>query len=324
MEVDSNPDSITLVSRDDLETQLASVRDKIVDPAAGIFGSDSTSWRINRESALFLGAGRAALLQLAHPWVAAALDRHSSLLEKPIARFHNTFRLVFTMIFGSSVQAFAAAHSLHELHSQIRGEIPHSVAGYAEGSPYAANHIPALCWVFATLVDSAVLAYECVLPPLTDAERERYYNESKTLASLFGIPAAALPPTWNLFQSYISDMSQSQNLGVSDRARYMGLRLLAGSGSWIRIPAWYRALTAEWMPPRLRAEFGLRFGMAELGLAQRAQRWLPQIYRHAPSAIRFVGPYHEARARLAQRLPNYLTRFSNRFWIGEPRLPFNG
>jgi len=47
----------------------------------GIFGAESVSWRINCESALFLGAGRAALLQLAHPWVAAALDQHSSLLQ---------------------------------------------------------------------------------------------------------------------------------------------------------------------------------------------------------------------------------------------------
>jgi uncharacterized protein (DUF2236 family) len=323
MAFDSDADSITLVSRDDLEAQLAAVREKIADPAAGIFGPDSISWRINRESALFLGAGRAALLQLAHPWVAAALDQHSSLLENPIARFHNTFRVVFTMIFGSSAQAFAAALSLHELHTHIRGEVTETVAAFAQGSSYAANHIPALCWVFATLVDSAVLAYECVSPRLTDAERHRYYSEAKTLASLFGIPAEALPPDWNSFQTYIGDTSRSQALGVSDRARYIGLRLLAGSGSWIHIPAWYRALTAEWMPPRLRAEFGLKFGMAELASAQRAQRWLPHVYPLLPPAIRFVGPYHEAKARLRQRPPSYLTRSSNRFWIGEKRLPFN-
>ena len=59
-------------------------------PIEGIFGAESVSWRINCESALFLGAGRAALLQLAHPWVAAALDRHSSLLAKPRLRDSTT------------------------------------------------------------------------------------------------------------------------------------------------------------------------------------------------------------------------------------------
>ncbi len=116
------------------------------------------SWRINRESALFLGAGRAALLQLAHPWVAVALTQHSSLLSQPIARFHNTFRIVFTLIFGSLNQAMAAARHLYALHTRIRGEMPGNAAAYKQGSPYRANEIAALRWVYATLVESAVLA----------------------------------------------------------------------------------------------------------------------------------------------------------------------
>src|ERR1035441_5859058 len=74
------------VTRADLESLLASVEQRVANPLAGIFGTDSISWKINRESALFLGAGRAALLQLAHPWVAVALTQHSSLLNNPIAR----------------------------------------------------------------------------------------------------------------------------------------------------------------------------------------------------------------------------------------------
>ena len=38
---------------------------------AGVFGPDSAAWRVNGEAVIvFLGAGRALLLQLAHPWVA--------------------------------------------------------------------------------------------------------------------------------------------------------------------------------------------------------------------------------------------------------------
>src|SRR6204780_4898177 len=83
------------VSPDESEALLAAVEARTTNPNAGIFGPESMSWRINRESALFLGAGRAALLQLAHPWVATALAQHSSLLARPIARFHNTFRILF-------------------------------------------------------------------------------------------------------------------------------------------------------------------------------------------------------------------------------------
>ena len=315
-------DRARVVSHDDLEALVAATLQRVVNPREEIFGPRSISWRINRESALFLGAGRAALLQLAHPWVAVALAQHSSLMSKPIARFHSTFRIVFTMIFGSSAQAFAAARSLHKLHTRIRGELPSAVAGYARGSHYEANSLPALIWVYATLVESAVLAYEYVLPPLNDAERDRYFAESKVLAGLFGIPAEALPEDWGSFKAYIEEMCASDALGVDERARSMAQGLLSGAGSWVKPPHWYRALTAAWLPARFREEFELPFGPTEELAFVAFRRRLAAIYRRLPSGLRFVGPYHQAQARLANRRPSLFTRTSNRFWIGERLLPF--
>ena len=151
------------------------------------------TWKINREAALFLGAGRAALLQLAHPWVATAIEQHSSVMSRPIARFHNTFRIVFTMIFGTVDQALAASRSLHAVHSRIRGEMTDGIASYPRGSHYEANEIAAKRWVYATLIETAVLAFESVMPPLTRIELQDYYAETQTLAALFGLPPAALP-----------------------------------------------------------------------------------------------------------------------------------
>src|SRR5713101_2890386 len=111
------------VSRRDIECLWDSIRDRTSDPQAGIFGPSSIGWKVNRESALFLGAGRAALLQLAHPWVAAALDQHSNLRADPLGRFHNTFRVVFTMIFGTLEQALATSRYLYQLHTRIQGQI---------------------------------------------------------------------------------------------------------------------------------------------------------------------------------------------------------
>ena len=310
------------VTRADCESLIADVQQQVARPIEGVFGAESITWNINRESALFLGAGRAALLQLAHPWVAAALDQHSSVMEKPIARFHNTFRVVFTMIFGSADQAFRAARSLHLRHTRIRGNIPKAVTRYAAGSAYEANTTHALRWVFATLVESAVIAYECVLPPLNDAKRDAYYIEAKTLAKLFGLSDDALPQNWRAFKRYVEEMCQSPELGVNDMSRAMAHRLLAGSGSWLLIPRWYRALTAQWLPPRFVAEFELQFCSTEQERASRVQRWLPPVYRNLPPALRFIGPYHEAQARVANHAPDFVTRRSNRFWIGEARLPF--
>jgi uncharacterized protein (DUF2236 family) len=313
---------IQSVSRGEIEHLWDSVRDQTADPQAGIFGPSSISWKVNRESALFLGAGRAALLQLAHPWVAAALDRHSNLRNDPLARFHNTFRVVFTMIFGTLSQALAASRHLYQLHTRIKGELPESVAGHPKGSPYEANEVNALLWVYATLIESALLAYDSVLPPLSHTEREAYYNESKTLAALFGIPPEALPVDWSGFEAYNRAMLTSDMLGVNALSREMAHRVLHGRGSWVPVPDWYRALTAASMPERLRSEFALQYGKREEDAAARARERLAKSYRRAPAPLRFVGPYQEAKARLFARRVNVLTLASNRFWMGQPRMMF--
>ncbi len=314
------------VSRADFESLMAFAAAGATNPVAGLFGPDSITWRINREAALFLGAGRAALLQLAHPWVMAALAEHSTVLEQPIVRFHNTFRIVFTMVFGSLDQALRAARHLYALHTRIQGELTEDTGGWKRGTHYEANDISPLRWVFATLVESAVMAYECALPSLAAGEREQYYAESKRMAALFGIPPAALPADWEAFCAYNrrmhTDDDKSGELGVSAEARRYGARLLEGAGAWIHPPHWYRALTLAWLPERQRAEFSFDLGPEEQKAAEGAARCLPKIYPRLPEVIRFVGPYHEAQARLAGRSAGMAARLSNRFWIGAPRMPF--
>jgi len=317
-----SPNPAVLVTEHDSEALLAEIARRAAGADLGVFGPESATWKINRESALFLGSARAALLQLAHPWVAAALAEHSKVLDQPIKRFHNTFRVVFTLVFGSLDQALNAARHLHALHTRIRGQMPENVARYRSGSPYEANEVAALRWVYATLIETAVLAYEAAMGPLAADERERYYRETKTLAALFGIPADALPEDWEAFAAYNRAMHASDALGVSGGARAIAENLLAGAGSWIRLPLWYKALTAKWMPERFRAEFALQFGTGEQRAAERALRLLPGIYRRMPAAVRFTGPWHEAQARLAGRRVGATARWSNRFWTGEPRMPF--
>jgi len=316
-----NNDMEHLVSRGELETLLAEVARQTRDPRAGLFGPTSITWKVNREAALFLGAGRAALLQLAHPWVATAIAQHSSLLGDPIARFQNTFRLVFAMIFGSVGQATATARHLHTLHSGIRGELTEAVAAWPRGAHYEANEVGALRWVFATLMDSAVLAYDCV-GHLSDAEREQYYQENKLTAALFGIPAEALPRDWVGFGEYMGTMFASDTLGVSEEARSMARAILSGAGSWVHPPVWYRALTTEWIPLPLREGFGLKLSGSDTRAAAGARRWLPRVWAMLPSFVRFVGPYREAMARIRNQRAGVVTRTSNRFWTGQSHLPF--
>ncbi len=299
-----------------LERRLEAVRAAAAGPAAGIFGPASVTWRVDREAITFLGAGRALLLQLAHPWVAAAIAEHSRAGADPIGRFHRTFDVVFTMVFGSLDQALAASRRLHRRHQAITGRMPADIGPFAKGSPYRANDIAALRWVFATLVDGAVQAHDMVLPALSRDERERYYAESKLFAGLFGLAPDDLPADWPGFAAYNEATWRSDILTVSPAARAIARDLLSGAGTLLHAPRWYRALTAALLPPRLRAPFDLPFGDRERRTADRALGAIRRLYPLLPPRLRYVAPYHEAMARLSGQPPDPLTRLLNRVWIG--------
>ncbi len=271
---------------------------------------------------MLLGAGRALLLQLAHPWVAAAIAEHSRVLADPLGRFHRTFGTVFALAFGTLDEALAAARALHRRHDAARGRLPMAGGNFAAGAGYQANDVAALRWVWATLTETALLAHDLVLPPLTREERERYYAESRLFAALYGIPEAALPPDWGAFAAYAGAMCDSGTLEVSPAARGIAQQVLSGSGTWwLRAPRWYRAVTAQMLPPTFREAFGLRYGEAERRRAERATARIRRVYPMLPARLRYVGPWQEAEARLLGKArPDAATRLLNRLWIGRPHL----
>ncbi len=310
-----------MVSENDHALALDVVRARAAGSVEGIFGPASLTWRIDREAVIFLGAGRALLLQLAHPWVAAAIAEHSKTFADPIGRFHRTFDVVFTMVFGSLDQALAAARRLHRRHAGIEGRLPEAIGPFDRGSLYRANEAVALRWVHATLVETALVAHDLVLPALTVEERERYWAESRLFGALFGLAPADLPADWASFAAYNETMARSDILSVSSAARDIAAQIFFRAPPWLRPPRWYRALTMAMLPERLRRGFGFAFDEHEDKAAERALAWIRRVYPVMPSRLRTVGPYQEAQARLQGRpRPDRATRWLNRLWIGRPQM----
>ncbi len=302
------------------EALLREARAKAAGPLEGLFGPGAASWRVDREAAIFLGAGRALLLQLAHPWVAAAIAEHSQVLTDPIGRFHRTFRAMFTMVFGTLDQALATARRLRARHASVGGVMPTAAGPFAAGSRYYANEKAALLWVYATLVETALIAHDLVLPQLSGPDKERYYAESRLFAALFGVPQESLPSSFDDFCAYNAKMWESETLTVTPQARAIAQKILNGTKFCLRPPQWYRAATAAMLPPRLRTAFELPYGEAERRLAEAALTRIRRFYPALPARLRYVGPYQEAVARLEGRGPDFVTRGLNRLWIGRQRM----
>ncbi|HET8777890.1 MAG TPA: oxygenase MpaB family protein, partial [Candidatus Limnocylindria bacterium] len=61
-----------------------------LEDAAGLFGPDSVSWRVDREVLVLAGGSCALLMQAAHPFVAAGVVEHSTYATDPFGRLLRT------------------------------------------------------------------------------------------------------------------------------------------------------------------------------------------------------------------------------------------
>lgn len=287
------------VSAEELERCIGALDRAIGDRNAGIYGPGSISWKVGREALLFLGGGRAAFLQLAHPAVAHAIVQHSATKQDPAGRFKRTFDHVFGMTFGDFDSAVKSARRLHAIHTRIRGTIDEDVGAFSKGSTYEANDEHALLWVFATLLDSQVLVYELFLGTLGAREKDELYEEGKRFARLFGVSDAVLPADWTAFRRYFDRMLASDAITAGRAARETASFLLT-----VRRPSygpmihWLTTLTAAMLPPRLREEFGLGYGPIDRAVFHSTVRAIRATHRLLPKKVRYQPAYFAAKKRL--------------------------
>ena len=295
-----------IVTRDEHEAALASLVREVSNPREGILGPRSVSWQLGGDLAVFLGGGRAALLQLAHPMVAYAVEHHSHARRDVVGRFQRTFRHVFAMAFGELDDALAAARRVHAIHTRIHGVIPEATGSWAAGTPYHANDADALRWVHATLVDTTVVVRERLDGTLPVAIKDRYIVEMNRFAALFGIPHDRLPRTWAEHASYMARMFDRDALAVAPCARDMATFLLGKGGLATQPPLGklLEVLTASLLPPRLAEGFGLpRTRLSDAGV-RTGLRAFALLYRRLPSTAVAIPALSEARRRLAGKPPS--------------------
>jgi ER-bound oxygenase mpaB/B'/Rubber oxygenase, catalytic domain len=110
----------------------------------GLFPEDAVIRRIGNESIVLLGGGRALLMQLAHPKVAAGVADHSGFEADPFGRLRRTLEAVNTIVYGTAEEADRVAKILWAVHERVTG------------ADYRANDPELLLWVNATLIDTAL------------------------------------------------------------------------------------------------------------------------------------------------------------------------
>ena len=310
-----------IVTREQHEAALAELAREVADPREGILGPRSVAWRLGGDLAVFLGGGRAALLQLAHPMVAFAVDRHSNTRRDVVGRFQRTFRNVFAMIFGELDDALAAARRVHQIHTRVHGEFPHAVGPWPAGTAYHANDVDALRGVHATLVDTTLVVRERLDGALPAARKDAYVAEMNRFGALFGIPRDRLPANWAAHDAYMTRMLASDQLAVAPCAREMASFLLGRGGIAPQPPLgrFAEALTATMLPRHLADAFGLPSTRLSAAGVRGVLAAFAAMYHRLPRAAVAIPACAEAKRRLAGKPPRRWDAWMERQLFGLSR-----
>lgn len=310
------------INDQDFCRQLIKLHGKVPDPRIGLYGPDSMFWKIATPiTPAAWGAGRALLLQTAHPWITAGIDDHSIVRYDPVERARRTFVGVNSIVYGSMPQVMAIANTIHKSHNEINGNIAYPAGAFKEGSEYRANEVAAMIWVHATLWETLVTLYEEFNEPLTAEEKARFYEETKLFAMVFGIPASTLPRTWEEFVDYNHSMWFSPQLTVTDHTRELKKDLFTPRSVWMVLPLWVQEVVTSVTLPTPIAE---GYDMAPGTLDKFNYTWLlasAHVFDWVmPRAITDNPIRAEADARLRGERVGGFTRWMVKTGLGSERL----
>lgn len=244
-----------------------------------MFGPRTLTWRVNREPSIFIGGGRALLMQVAHPAVAAGVRDHSDYETHPWLRLYRTLDTTLKMAFGRPATSARAAGRLAGAHRTVEGLTE-------DGSPYSAADPELLLWVWATLVDTAASVYERCIREISDRAMECLYAEQLVFARACGIPTDLCPSTWRAFASYVEQVIE-EDLHVTDAARAVAASVLTPTHRFLEpVFKLHAIVTADLLPATLRAAYDLGPDMHRPSTAHTIYKVIKSTSRAVPGPLR--------------------------------------
>jgi uncharacterized protein (DUF2236 family) len=279
-----------------LERRREAVRVRLIRSGLVRAGPESISWKINREVIVVAGWGRAILLQVAHPAVAAGVHHHTSFrggLRSGFQRLHSTVGAMLSITFGDTEQMLTTAARINVIHDRVRGRVREDA-----GEEYSAHDPELQRWVHGTLIESILLTYDRLVAPLTFRERDQYCSEATIMEPLLGMPAGWLPQDSGRLDTYMREMLAAGGLVVTDTSRALARALLYPPRWYLAWPV-FRAvqlLTIGSLPASIRQAYGFEWTARDdralarwTALLRNSQKLLPPFAREWPGAISHNG-----------------------------------
>ncbi|KAF3018871.1 hypothetical protein E8E14_008415 [Neopestalotiopsis sp. 37M] len=250
---------------------------------------------------IILGAGaEAILLQVANPGVGAGVNEHSNFAYRVQDRLRTTMTFVYCMSFGTPQEKKTIVDMITAVHQNVKGTLNE---GRDKGKTYSALDPGLQLWVAATLYATGLSVYERVFGKIKSEDlHEKIYREYSILACALQVPPEMWPRTRRDFWAYWDH--EVATIEVTQHAKDVAQDLL-----YLRKAPWHlrmftpavRLVTAEWLPERIRAEYGVkrhptRYKMLEF-LVRATYPALPLRVRSYPVKLYM----NDMRSRLANK-----------------------
>ena len=291
---------------DPILTRRLPLRDPAQDP--GLFGPGSVTWRVMREPLLMLGAGRALLMQAAHPLVAQGAIDHSTYATDPFGRFERTIEWVTVVCFGTTAEATRLSRAISALHRGVRGSLPteHATAAVAGGRPYSGVDPHLLRWVHASFVDTMLVTHDAMVGGLSERDRDAFVREWNAVGTLMGVPRRLLFTDASGLRAYVQrQVSRGAARPGAGSRRVADTVLRPPLDSRLARPGMdvLAFMAVGLLPTRLRTAYGMAWTPAHSAAHAGLCLWLRMVHHGLPRRLR-VSPVHDlASARTAGRWP---------------------
>jgi uncharacterized protein (DUF2236 family) len=227
--------------------------------------------------------------------------------DRPFERLARTAKIQETVFLATRNEADEALARVHRLHERVKGTLPEAAGAHPAGAAYSAFDPELMLWTLAVIADSGREVYETLVRPLSEAERERLWQDYIRFGELFGLPRGDMPGSHREFKAWWDGKLSSPDLQATEH----GLEMAPLVAFRQPVPAVARGNLAVQnhiikgtLPPRVREIFGIQWSRAHessfraIATAhRRARRLFPRQMRRGRNDVFFDVVTQEERRR---------------------------
>jgi uncharacterized protein (DUF2236 family) len=274
--------------------------------------------RVHEEHLVGLMYGQRALcIGALAPLNYVGTSEHSYAKLTPFKRLAHTGKAFEQIFFGTKSQAGKVLSYVNRLHDQVNGTLPEGAGPFPAGTP--------------VMADSAQCFYELLVRELSDGERDELWEDYLRFAELFGMPREQAPRSWEEFRTYYRERLASDEMFLTDEARYVGY----ATAFEIPMPAVQQPgkrvhdlLMLGSLPRRVRELYRLEYTRrqqlvfeATVGAVRAARRLTPGPIARGPNTRSFDGVARTERWRIEHGRPTPQLRDDSAPEAREPARP---